>query len=276
MAKELIIYSDESERRGKYFSDFFGGALVTSSDLEEVKLHLELAKHEQHLYQEIKWTKVTKTYLDKYRAVMNAFFDLVAVSKVKVRIMFTANRHVPQDLRADQRENKYFLLYYQFLKHAFGLQYAAPQGTAIRCRFYLDDLPDTREKVAQFKAFLKGLETTTTLRGRVVVDPEQVAEVTSHDHVILQCLDVVLGAMHFRLNDKHKQKPQGQRTRGKRTIAKEKLYRHINARIRAIYPNFNIGITTGDGWGENRWKHPYRHWQFVPRNHQYDGSYEKP
>ena len=39
--------------------------------------------------------------------------------------------------------------------------------------------------------------------------------------------------MAFRLNDKHKIKPPGQRTRGKRTIAKERLYKHISQRIRA-------------------------------------------
>ena len=87
----------------------------------------------------------------------------------------------------------------------------------------------------------------------------------SHDHDILQCLDIVLGAIQFRLNDKHKQKPAGARRRGKRTIAKERVYRHINLAIRTIRPNFNIGITTGtDGNLSNRWHQPYRHWLFVP------------
>ena len=69
-------------------------------------------------------------------------------------------------------------------------------------------------------------------------------------------------------DDRHKDKPEGQRTRGKRTIAKEKLYKVINAEIRAIYPNFNIGTTTGAANGaSDRWVHPYRHWRFMPRNH---------
>lgn len=273
---ELIIYADESESRGRYFSNFFGGALVSSTDLAHVTERLAFAKREQNLHGEIKWIKVTQNYLEKYKAVMDAFFDLVQESRIKVRIMFTANRHVPQDLTAEQRQNKYFLLYYQFLKHAFGLQYATAKGKPIRCRFYLDALPDTRERVAQFKGFLKGLERTSTLRGHIEVAPEQIADVRSHDHVVMQCLDVVLGAMHFRLNNKHEDKPPGQRTRGKRTIAKDKLYRHINRRIRAMYPNFNVGITTGGGAGSGRWLHPYRHWQFVPRNFEYDGRYEKP
>lgn len=91
------------------------------------------------------------------------------------------------------------------------------------------------------------------------------------DHDILQCLDVVLGSIQFRLNDKHKEIPLGAKRRGKRTIAKEKLYKHINGRIREIYPGFNIGISTGvKGDKSNRWKHPYRHWLFLPANKKVD------
>ena len=74
---------------------------------------------------------------------------------------------------------------------------------------------------------------------------DQIAEVDSHEHSILQAVDVVLGSMQFRLNDFHRAKPPGQARRGKKTIAKEKLYKRISQRIRSIYPNFNIGISTG-------------------------------
>jgi hypothetical protein len=40
-------------------------------------------------------------------------------------------------------------------------------------------------------------------------------------------------------------------------------------------PNFNIGITTG-GSPADRWAHPYRHWAFVPRDHEYDDASTKP
>ena len=106
---------------------------------------------------------------------------------------------------------------------------------------------------------------------------DQIAEVSSHNHVLLQCLDVVLGAMCFRLNDKHKEKPPGEKRRGRRTIAKEKLYRFILGRIRQIYPNFNIGDSTGtQGNLANRWQHPYRHWKFVPQEHEVDDTKCKP
>jgi len=43
--------------------------------------------------------------------------------------------------------------------------------------------------------------------------------------------------------------------------------------IKTVYPNFNIGISTGlkDGY-ESHWADPYRHWRFVPKEHEYDKS----
>jgi hypothetical protein len=73
--------------------------------------------------------------------------------------------------------------------------------------------------------------------------------------------------MAFRLNQKHLEKPEGAVRRGKRTIAKEKLYKHIHRKITDIRPHFNIGITTGtDGDSFNRFNHSYRHWLFIPKN----------
>src|SRR3954464_4959405 len=101
-------------------------------------------------------------------------------------------------------------------------------------------------------------------RERIRIKTAGITEVDSQDHVILQAVDVVLGAMQFRLNELHKEKLPGKRRRGKRTKAKERVYKHINARIRAIYPHFNIGTSTGQCEGRQvRWNHPYRHWCFV-------------
>ena len=93
-----------------------------------------------------------------------------------------------------------------------------------------------------------------------------IGEVHSHDHVILQCIDVVLGAMYFRLNQLHKEKVEGTHRRGKRTIAKEKLYKAIHAEIETIHPYFNIGVSTGfRGCSHPHWESVYEHWRFVPK-----------
>lgn len=273
-----MIYTDESDKDGKYFSNFYGGALVRSSDLHAVIARLEARKQELNLFREVKWQKVTANYLEKYIALMDTFFDLIAADRIKVRIMFTQNRLVPKGLSPDQRRVEYYLLYYQFLKHAFGLPFSNPGPGPVSIRVNLDQLPANREDNAAFKSFILRLNQNAQFRAaRLRFRADQIAEVDSHDHTLLQCLDVVLGAMCFRLNDKHKEKPPGQRLRGKRTIAKEKLYKILLGRIRDIYPNFNIGESTGtQGDRANRWRHAYRHWKFIPKDHEVDGTKSKP
>lgn len=275
---EFVIYTDESEKDGRYFSNFYGGVLVRSTDLHDVIASLEACKQRLNLYGEVKWQKVTRNYLDKYLELMGAFFDFVTADKIKVRIMFTQNRLVPKGLSPDQRRDAYYLLYYQFLKHAFGFPYSNPSRSPIHVRLNLDQLPQNREQNARFKSFILGLNRNPQFRtAKVSFREDQIAEVDSHDHVLLQCLDIVLGAMCFRLNDKHKDKPPRQWRRGQRTIAKEELYKSLVGRIREFYPGFNIGESTGkQGDWSNLWNHPYRHWKLIPRNHEIDGTKAKP
>ncbi|MFO0109064.1 MAG: DUF3800 domain-containing protein [Alphaproteobacteria bacterium] len=280
MSYELIIYCDESITRGRFYSNFYGGVLVSSRNQETVNTALNNKKAELHLNNEIKWQRVTENYLSKYLALMDVFFDFIKANKLKVRIMCTQNARVAvTQLDPYQREHEYFLLYYQFIKHAFGLPYFPKPKDIERVglRLHFDRLPDTREKSVRFKSYIGALSKQPQFRNNgIFVRDDNIAEVDSADHVLMQCLDVVLGAMQFRLNDMHKEKPKGQRRRGKRTIAKEKLYKHIYARIEEIYPRFNIGVTTALKQGHpSLWKHQYRHWIFSPREYEMDSVASK-
>ena len=274
--KEYVLYCDESVTDGAYYSNFYGGLLVGASNLQVVAGRLNDCKTAQNLFGEVKWVKVTDNYLAKYIALMDAFFDEVAADRFKVRIMFRQNARKPKGLTPMQVEQAYFILYYQFIKHAFGFARMPPHAVPVRLRVYFDQFPDTKEQVARFRGYVLGLNASHAFRNaRLSIATEDFVEVRSHEHVLLQCLDIVLGAMAFRLNDLHKAIPAGAKRRGKRTVAKEKLYKHILARVRAMYPHFNIGITTGGG-PDRQWEQPYRHWAFVPKDHEYDESLTKP
>lgn len=268
MSRELILYCDESDSSGRHFGNFYGGALVESIHQQEVIARLVSTQQRLNLLGEIKWQKITEPYAQKYIEFISTVFELIREGKIKIRIMFTQNYFSAHRLTEKQREEGFFLLYYQFIKHAFGLRYAGRSQEKTGVRIYFDKLPDTAEKCAAFKGFVTGLSHNSDFRrAGVQIRQEQMAEVDSKEHVILQGLDVVLGAMQFRLNDKHKEKPEGSRTRGKRTIAKERVYKHILSEICKTYDGkrFNIGISTGmPGGMPDLWLNPYRHWLFKP------------
>lgn len=60
MKKQYLIYADESHRKGKYFSNFYGGALIDYTKQEKISNKLNNKKEELGLFQEVKWTKVTE------------------------------------------------------------------------------------------------------------------------------------------------------------------------------------------------------------------------
>lgn len=271
---EMTLWCDESDSDGRYFSNFYGGSLVRQNHYSEVSERLERCKAEQNLFKEVKWVKVTSNYLGKYMALMDAFFTLVGEGKIKTRIMFTKNAHVPLGLTEAQVDSRYFLLYYQFIKHGFGFNHYP--GDPINLRIFLDNMPDTKEEILRFKRHLFGLNQNPEFSSSGIrIHEDHISEADSKEHPVLQCTDIVLGAINFRLNDKHLEKPEGQRRRGKKTLAKLKLYAHINRLIRNIYPNFNIGITTGRISASESWTHAYRHWEFKPRNYEVDKSKHK-
>ena len=277
MAKELLIYCDESIKRGPFYSNFYGGICVDSEHVNQIIDVLETQKLALNLHKEVKWTKVTVPYLDKYVQLIDVLFDLLESDVLKIRIMFSHNVNVPTGLSSYDRDHSYFLLYYQFIKHAFGLQYANPEMEPLYVRTYFDQLPDRKEKRELFQNHIYALQSLEHLsRAGIKIRRRDIVEVDSKNHVLLQCLDIVLGAMAFRLNDMHKAKPIGRHRRGKRTIAKGELYKHIQKRIQQIYPNFNIGISTGTkGDIANRWEHPYRHWKFIPKDFKTDDTFYK-
>ena len=273
--KEYILFCDESVRDGAYYSNFYGGVLVGASRFEPASDQLAQLKTKLHLHGEVKWQKVTATYLPKYVELVDAFFDELAAGHAKVRIMFRQNARKPRNLTPLQVEQSFYILYYQFIKHAFGFAFMPISADAVHLRLYFDQFPDTGEQIARFRGYILGLnESRQFQRSRLVIRSEDFTEVRSHDHVLLQCLDIVLGSMAFRLNDLHKCKLPGKNRRGSRTRAKEKLYKHIVARIRRFRPQFNIGITTG-GEPATRWSDPYRHWAFLPDDHDFEQSLTK-
>ena len=275
---EYIVYLDESVSKGEYCSDFFGGVLVSAHDFDEVNSSIALAKERNNLFQEVKWTKVTENYLEKYKAIIDVFFHYVKTGQLKMRVMFRQNAKIPNNLTQVQIHNKYHLLYYQFVKHAFGFQFCNPElEHDVFLHLYFDKIPDTATQNEEFKSHILGLQYLKGFQAsRIKIRKDDIVEIDSKKHPILQCMDIVLGAMAFKLNQLDRIKDPITNKRGKKTIAKENLYKHILKNIQALgRPHFNIGVSTSNLDKKSRWSDPYRHWLFEPRSFREDRSMYK-
>lgn len=265
--KRYYVYCDESIKKGDYYSNFYGGALIESKNYNLISDVLTSKRENVLKTNELKWQKINKFNQKAYIDAVDTFFDFIGSGKIKVRIMFRPNRYKPIMLSHEQKKNEYFLLYYQFLKHAFGFRFLSPKSKN-HLEIFLDNIPDKKEKRKLFIDYLFGLQHLPTyIDANLTIRRNQISEVDSENHIIMQFLDVVLGAMAFKLNKLDRVKDVQSGRRGKRTLAKDKVYKHINKRIRELYPNFNIGITTGTGDSfDNVFFMPYRHWSFKPKN----------
>ena len=275
MQKQYLIYSDESYIKGKFFSNFYGGALVDYTQMQKISDILNQKKKELNLGNEIKWSKMSENYLNKYIEMINLFFSFIKSNKIKIRIMFKQNAYRFDKLSKEKYEKEYQLLYYQFIKHAFGLDYSVEnENDSIDLKLYFDQLPDTKEKNDEFKEHI--LHLNEIFDEHINIKKEDIVEINSKDHIIQKKMDIIIGSINFKLNNLDKVKIEGANKRGRRTIAKEKLYKVILKNIREIYPNFNIGITTGiRGNIKNRWLDPYRHWLFKTKNSILDKTLTK-
>ena len=103
-------------------------------------------------------------------------------------------------------------------------------------------------------------------KARIKIRPDDIAEIDSKKHNLQQCMDVVLGAMAFRLNNKHLEIPEGATQPGNKTRAKESLFNHILELIKDANndPDFDIALTTKASGPKDFWITPYRHWLFLP------------
>lgn len=276
-SRMYYIWCDESDSEGAFYSNFYGGILIRSMDLHYVLNRLRARIQELGIdREEIKWQKVNRMMFAPYKSLVDTVFDLLEEDKMKIRIFFRHNQYVPKYLDRRQMNEEYSLLYYQFLKHAFGFIYSNPTDRIIDLNFALDEMPIDELEKKKFKGYLVHLSEDKNYKlAKIRVKDENVYEVDSKRFLPLQVVDLILGAICFRLNDKHRQKLPDMRKRGVRTIMKEKLYKHINFRIRQLRRGFNIGVSTGFSEPFEIWDHAYRHWSFIPKEHYVDETRTK-
>ena len=83
--REYIFFCDESDRKGPFFSNFYGGVRVPASQLNPVNATLLARKQALGLTSEVKWEKTDPTNVERYQQMMQAFFHEIATRSLAVR-----------------------------------------------------------------------------------------------------------------------------------------------------------------------------------------------
>ena len=82
-----LIYCDESDDKGSFYSNFYGGALLKHADREMIEARLRTAKGQLDGH-EFKWTKIGPVNEAVYISFVHAVFDLVKAGHLKIRVLF--------------------------------------------------------------------------------------------------------------------------------------------------------------------------------------------
>ncbi len=259
-----IVYADEAwthDARHRFWR-FYGGALLRASDREQITQSLLDLKTSLGLQGEMKWSKVRPFNWERIASLIEHFLKFVNQGDIKLRYMW-----LDQLFQDPTSQNEYYRLYYFFLVFAFGLPHHDEEET-IKILFYPDTLPDQPEERRKFSDFLQNCHKSDRFRNRKKFQIMDVVAVDSKHHIILQCVDLIIGSIGFRLNGLHKVTQENGR-RAESTKVKEKLYKHIYTHLRPIAmkqqdlktwsPGVNTSINNDYG---NLWRHNFRQWDF--------------
>jgi hypothetical protein len=278
-SRSFVVYADESNTHDRSLAhrQFYGGCLVPAEDRDAVARQLGSLAHRLGLLGELKWRKVRPENADRVLQVMNAFFDLIEGRRMKLRVMWLPRSM--DDVLRDPRyaDYGYYLLYYFFIVSGFALSRHG-EAFEVLVEFFPDTLPDEPEKKQRFVDFLTEAHRSPRYGGRAPFKIVRVADVDSKKHVLLQCCDVVIGALGFLMNARGEESGVEPLMEG--TRIRERFAHHIVERIARVHrtqvakaPAYSLTRSTWPGStasGEllavNHWRFPYRQWCFASRS----------
>jgi hypothetical protein len=188
MNKTFNIYCDESchiENDHKPFM-FLG---KVSAAYNQVKLHTENIqelKKKHHFYAEIKWTSVSKSKLRFYEELIDYFFS----TDLQFRAIGVEKAKINNGAFNQSYDDFYYKMYYYLLNHNLNSLY--------NYNVYLD-IKDTLSSIKVNK--LK--EVLNTKFGVF----RNLQNIRSHESLLLQLTDLIMGAISYYHNDTAKANP---------------------------------------------------------------------
>src|SRR5208282_4360992 len=191
------IYTDESRQSADRYM-ITGGLALSHSATQDFSAELESFRHAFLMFNEFKWTKVSRAKLGHYQTLMDIFFRRMLAGQVCFHCMIV-DKHILdfQTHHAGDRDRAFSVLYYNLLLHAFARRY----GFNYKLRAYLD-YNDSKTSQDKLKEILNwGFDA----RYRPFTHPfDKLHRVDSKKFDLIQVADVILGAIGWHKNDRHK------------------------------------------------------------------------
>lgn len=253
--QNYVIICDESTKKGSNFSYFYGGAMLQENKYDKISKLLEFRKSEHGLH-EMKRIKITEKNYKDYINVLELFFVFVKSGDIKMRIMFSPNDQLSFK---HNTHDTFMKFYYTFIINAFNIFYAKED---FNLRLICDDLPETKDQCKLFKKCIinKIRNNDKVNTNKVYINRDRIEEVDSQKHVILQCVDVIVGLTDFYLNTSKEDIKKSKRAR-----ARLYVWEYICSQIMCIDENFQLTKTTQPIFSHKGWKGQYKHFVYKQK-----------
>lgn len=185
MNKTFNIYCDESCHIANDHKPlmFLGSVSVAYNQLKGITERIRELKKKHHFYGEIKWTNVSKSKFRFYEELVRYFFETelkfraVGIEKAKIRAQAFDKTY----------DDFYYTMYYYLLNYKINTLYSY--------NVYLD-IKDTLSA-----AKVNKLKTILNTKFGVF---RNVQNIRSHESIIMQLTDFLMGAISYLHNDKEK------------------------------------------------------------------------
>lgn len=193
----ICIYADEScKDTHKYL--ILGGICINSNYIDEVTSKLINVRDEHKTYGEVKWSKVSKAKYKFYEDYIKIFFEYCSKDILHFHYLSVDTSTFNNRLHnGGNSELGFDKLIYQLLLHKFGARY----GRDNKIQVYLDERttknkPDSMTEILNAGVNKKYKINTQPFR-RVTFQNSKSSE-------IIQLNDLLIGAVGFRANNRHK------------------------------------------------------------------------
>ena len=281
---EYEIHADEAWTHNgnplKRYWCFIGGLFGSVGDLDRLDKQLRLLKLDHGIESEVKWSKITVDRLPGYTAFIDCVFDFLWKHEIRYRQIFLDRSYVHYDNYQKDPKNLYnldvqFKVYYQLIKHHFGIKSMPSHRDGAKIYLRLDDFSSQKHK-DRLEGFVNDLP-------QRLERPDiqfAISYVNSARNLRIQICDLLMGAAGSYGNKMHDERSKGRRGMSEKQKIRLKLCKHIYDHLRKLSCGergthaFNWFESTGASSPEDGYKNKVRIWKFIPKAYLKDKGWE--